>query len=384
MQWAYKRGLRRRRITGPVTAMTLCILVLMVFLPRAHEAAGMLAVQDDPAALSERRLDKVLAGKGSAVIESNIAAALAADDADLASSFLELAQARNIALPDSVVTQVEDAVATERSTLHVAKRFATGLVTGSADDVASLSGTVVGDLLVIGDVRDVVREGKHLAVGEETDHVVLGLAVTGIAVTGATYVSLGGFAPVRAGVTMVKDARKLGRLGSGLALWAGRVARDVVDTKMLREAVTSGSLMRPGQTLGAIKAAFRVEKAGGFVRLGKDVARVTSNSGTRGAMDVLRIAEGPKDVSRAAKLAEKMGGKTRAVIKLLGRGALLLFAGLMQLVWWVFLMLFALFGVLSAIKSTTERATWFVIRRGKARRLRRELAAAAAMGKCAA
>jgi len=383
MQWAFSRGLRRRRTTGLVAALVLFMLFLAALLPRVQDAAAMLAVQDDPAALSELKLDSVLA-RGSVVIESNIASALAAGDADLANSFLELARARNIALPESVVKQVEDAVVAERSTLHVAKRFATGLVIGSADDVASLSGTVVGDLLVIGDIRDVVREGKHLAVGEETDHVVLGLAVTGIAVTGATYVSLGGFAPVRAGVTMVKDARKLGRLGSGLALWAGRVARDVVDTKMLREAVASGSLMRPGQTIGAIKAAFRVEKAGGLVRLGKDVARVSSHSGTRGAMDVLRIAEGPKDVSRAAKLAEKMGGKTRAVIKLLGRGALLLFAGLMQLMWWLFAVLFALFGVLSTIKSSTERVTRFAIRRGKARRLRRELAAAAAMGRCAA
>jgi len=360
-----------------VAGLILLTLALMLLLPRAHEAAVMLAAQDDPAALSERRLDSVLARDGGAVIESNIAAALAEGDADLANSFLELARSRNIVLPDSVVSQVEDAVAAERSTLHVAKRFATGLVTGSADDVASLSGTVVGDLFVIGDIRDVVREGKHIAVGEEADHLVLGLAATGLAVTGATYVSLGGFAPVRAGVTMVKDARKLGRLGKGLAEWAGRVARDVVDTKVLREAVASGSLMRPGQTIGAIKAAFRVEKAGGLVRLGKDVARVTTSSGTRGALDVLKIAEGPKDVSRAAKLAEKMGGKTRAVIKLLGRGALLILAGLMQLVWWLFAALFALFGVLSAIKSTTERTTRFAIRRGKARRRRRELAAAA-------
>jgi len=40
------------------------------------------------------------------------------------------------------------------------RRFATGLVTGDADDVASLSGTVAGDLFVFGDIRDVVREGS--------------------------------------------------------------------------------------------------------------------------------------------------------------------------------------------------------------------------------
>ena len=89
-------------------------------------------------------------------------------------------------------------------------------MTGNADDVASLSGTVAGDLFVFGDIRDVVREGKHLAMGEDTDHLVLGLADGGLAVTAATYVSVGGVAPLRAGLTLVKDARKVGRLGEGL------------------------------------------------------------------------------------------------------------------------------------------------------------------------
>src|SRR5207245_11796610 len=57
--------------------------------------------------------------------------------------------------------------------------------------------------------------------GEEVDRLVLGLATVGLAVTAATYVSIGGVGPVRAGLSMVKDARKVGRLGEGLTQWAG-------------------------------------------------------------------------------------------------------------------------------------------------------------------
>jgi hypothetical protein len=258
----------------------------------------------------------------------------------------------------------------ENSTAHVAKRFATGLVTGDADDVASLSGTMAGDLFVFGDIRDVVREGKHLAMGEDTDHLVLGLAAAGLAVTAATYVSIGGAAPVRAGLSLVKDARKVGRIGEGLASWAGRSARELVDAPVLQKAVASGSVLRPGATVSAIKAAFRAEKAGALVRLGKDVGRITEKAGTRGALDTLRIAEGPKDVARAARLAEARGGKTRAIIKLLGRGALLLAAGAFDLALWLFGAAFALLGVLSSIKATTERLTQSWLDRRKARRLR--------------
>lgn len=371
---------------GILAGMAVCMAALVQVAPHAREAFAILWAQHDPSELADVRLNSVLRNTPSLVAE-NIEAALAADDADLAHSFVELARERNIVLGEELSKRVGDAVAKASSTSHLARRFATGLVTGNADDIASLSGTVAGDLFVFGDIRDVVREGKHLAMGEDTDHLVLGLAAAGLAVTAATYVSVGGAVPVRAGLTMVKDARKVGRLGEGLTQWAGRSAREVVDAPMLQQAVASGSVLRPGQTVSAIQAAFRAEKAGALVRLAKDVGRVGEKAGMRGALDTLRIAEGPKDVARAARLAESKGGQTRAILKLLGRGALLLAAGAFNLTLWVFGALLALFGFLSSVKAATERATMAWLHRKKARRLRQQavlpepvLAGAAAPG----
>jgi hypothetical protein len=235
---------------------------------------------------------------------------------------------------------------------------------------------VAGDLFVFGDIRDVVREGKHLAMGEDTDRLVLGLAAVGLAVTAATYFSVGGVAPVRAGLTLVKDARKVGRLGGGLTEWTGRSAREMIDAPMLHNAVMSGSVTRPGHTMTAIRAAFHAEKAGALVRLAKDVGRISEKAGIRAAQDTLKIAEGPKDVARAARLAESRGGQTRAILKMLGRGALLLAAGAFDLTLWVFGALLALFGLLSSIKAMTERLTTAWLMRKKARRLRKQMAAA--------
>ena len=368
--------MKRSRIGLALAGMVVCAAACALLWPHAREAAAILSAQDDPAELSDLELDSVLRNN-QAVVEQNIEAALAAGDADLADSFVDLAREKNIALDDDLSRRVSDAVTDEKSTSHFAKRFATGLVTGSADDVASLSGTVAGDLFVFGDIRDVVREGKHLAMGEDTDRLVLGLAAAGLAVTAATYVSVGGVAPVRAGLTLVKDARKVGRLGEGLTTWAGRSAREMVDTPMLQEAVASGSVMRPGQTVSAIKAAFRAEKAGALVRLAKDIGRVSERAGIRAAQDTLKIAENPKDVARAARLAESKGGQTRAILKVLGRSALLLAAGAFNLAWWLFGALLALFGFLSSIKATTERLTQSWLNRRKARRLRKQIAAAA-------
>jgi hypothetical protein len=146
---------------------------------------------------------------------------------------------------------------------------------------------------------------------------------------------------------------------------------------MLQNAVETGSVMRPGQTVSAIKAAFHVEQAGALVRLAKDVGRVGEKAGMRGALDTLQIAEGPKDVARAARLAESKGSQTRAILKVLGRGALLLAAGAFNLTLWMFGAVLALFGFLSSIKATTERLTLSWLLRKKARRLRKQMAAAA-------
>jgi hypothetical protein len=343
------------RIGAAIGAMAGCAVTVALLWPHARDAGVILAAQ-------------------------NVETALAANDAHLANSLVDLAAAKHVPISDDLSRRVATAVAEENSASHFAKRFATGLVTGAADDLASLSGTVAGDLFVFGDIRDVVREGKHLAMGEDTDHLILGLATAGLAVTAATYVSLGGAVPVRAGLTLVKDARKVGRLGEGLTRWAGRSAREIVDAPMLQHAVATGSVMRPGQTISAIKAAFRAEKAGGLIRLAKDVGRVGEKAGTRGALDTLRIAEGPKDVARAARLAESKGGQTRAIVKLLGRGALWLAAGAFNLALWVFWALLALLGFVASIKATTERLTIAWLQRKKVRRLRTQMAVACQPG----
>jgi uncharacterized protein YidB (DUF937 family) len=361
----------RLRLETALTAVAACAVACALLWPHARGASALLAAQDDPAALSDLQLNSVLRN-GADTIALNIEAALAANDADLASSFVELAATRNIALPGNLSRRVTEAVAEQNSAAHVAKRFVTGLVTGEADDVASLSGTVAGDLFVFGDIRDVVRESKHLALGEDADRLVLGLAAAGLAVTAATWVSIGGAAPLRAGLTLVKDARKVGGVGQGLTRWAGRYAHEAVDAPMLQHAVATGSLLRPAETLGAIRTAFRAEKAGALVRLAKDVGRVGEKAGARGALDALRVAEGPRDLARAARLAEAKGGQTRAIIKLLGRGALLLTVGAFNLTLWIFGALLALAGFVASIKATAERLTFAWLKRKKTQRLRQQ------------
>jgi hypothetical protein len=118
----------------------------------------------------------------------------------------------------------------------------------------------------------------------------------------------------------------------------------------------------------AVKAAFRADKAGALVRLAKDVGRIGKRTGTRGTFDAMKLAEGPKDIARTARLAEAKGGQTRAILKLLGRGALVLAVGAFDLALWLFWAMVALFGFVVSIKTTTERLTLSWLQRRKAAR----------------
>jgi len=358
-----------RRIATPA-AVAICaaasLAALVAIWPRAERAAEILFAQDDPAALADAELKTV--ASNAATFEREIDLALAANDVGLAQSFCDLAAARGVAVPAPVGARVAAAAKQQASATHLATQFANGLVRGEASDLASLSGTVTGDLLVVGDVRDAVLQGARLARGEEPDRLVLGLATAGVAVTAATYASLGGAAPVRAGLTLVKDARKAGRLGAGLATWTERAARDIVDAGELEQAATSAAALRPAATLDAVRTAFRVDRAGEVLRAAKDVGRLGESAGLRGAIDGLRVAEGPKDIARAARLAEAKGSQTRAILKLLGRGALVLAAGAFDLSLWVLGAVFALFSFLCSIKAAAERVGAAWSRRARARR----------------
>jgi hypothetical protein len=80
------------------------------------------------------------------------------------------------------------------------------------------------------------------------------------------------------------------------------------------------------------------------------------------------LSESPQEVGRVARLAEKEGTKTSAILKLAGRSAFVLTAVVLELVGWVLSALWVIIGFLVAVKSTTERTTERYLRWRKKRR----------------
>jgi hypothetical protein len=334
----------RLAVTVSLGVGVLLLGAAAVIMPGGIDATRSMLAADDPVQTAELALDKQF---NAAVAAREIEEALAVGDLDLARSFLELAAEREVSIAPALKEKVESAERDAATASSKAASFARGFLTGKPEDVASAAGMLAGDLFVFGDVRDVVREGWRGLRGEEVDLLVVGLAGTGIAVTAGMYASAGLAAPARAGLTVVKAARRGGHLGAPMV-------------RLLK-----------------------METREGLIRFVSHLGTVQSRVGMRGALDTLKIAEHPKDMAKVAALAAAKGGKTRAIVKVLGRGAILLGTSMFTLASWMFWALFNLLALCAAVKRTAERMTLRHCERRRIARLRRQnerlaMAAAAA------
>jgi hypothetical protein len=314
------------------------------------EKRARLAIADDPVKIADRALDVAF---NSEVAEKGIRSALITRKINEAQSFAALTASRNVPLDPALAEELKHASIEQSSVANTAGRFVRGFWTGEPTDIASFTGTAFGDLFLFGDLRDAAREGTHYLTGQDYDPWILGLAGIGIVSTAVSYTSVGAMTPERIGLTIFKAARRTNHLNPSL------VAR------VTREAATA-------------------ETAGKLLELGKNVGRIETKAGTEAALESLKIAEGPEDVSRLARLAEANGDKTLAIIKILRRGAIMLPAITFGLGWWLFWLLtwlfsfimwliwgaFAVIGVVSRCKASVERMTLRYIRWRKACRVR--------------
>lgn len=328
-RWRFARLVRH-----PVVATVIVIVLFPVVVKLSINAAYVtqLFAAADPATIADLRLKHDFDRDAA---ERQIRAALSAGDVDLASSFVELSGECQLSINPALVAEVNAVRATEDSVGSTISRFVRGFWTGQADDKATLAGTALSDLLYFGDVRDSARETAHYFTGQPYDPWILGMSTAGVVATTATY--FGGVGvPERAGLSLAKIARRSARLNPVMAI---RI--------------------------------FEAAKNGRLIELTENTARVGERAGVQGALDSLATAEGPEDMARIETLSAVKGSRTRAILKLFGRGAFVVgvtawglakaltfavLAGLGLLFW----MLTAAFGFVGWCKVVARRLVRFL------------------------
>lgn len=328
--------------------------------PPAWRLWELHAAADDPVALSRLRLDATL---DSARVAAGIDEAILAGDVELAESFVALAAERSIAVAPDLALRLQ--ALREGAWVRAASDFGHGFLAGQRESDAAFVGALASDVSGFGDLRDLAMEGRKLLGGEGADETILALSAVGLAVSAATWISMGGGLPARGGLSAVKAAGKAKLLSPALTASLGRAAAGALDRPALAASLGAAARL----DLAAAKVA-----AGGIVRpaalarfsaLGQDAGSLYARTGQRGLRQVLAVAEDAGDIRKAARLGAAKPSTARATLKVLGRSALVLGTLGLSVASWML----ALLGYALALAMAAQRFGCWLGRLGRNRRL---------------
>lgn len=335
----------------------------MFIVPRAvGEAVFLLGPRDEVAAA-----DHALGAKRPEDVAQAIQGALGSQDEELARSLADVANAQGIPLSPALLEEI--ARAEEHAATRKWSNAWNGFLTGEAPTGAAFGGSLAADLVGYGDLRDLYGQALNYLDDRPVDKATIGFAAAGLALTAVTIASLGSTSPERGGLSILKAAKRTGKLSPMLAREVSVLAADAVDTRAFGAAARAIGALDLAGARAAATAIVRPQALRTMGALGADVSTIGSRLGYRGTLQSLALAKSPKEISSIAKLTERFGPRTRGVLALLG-GAVLTAVNITisaaawtftAMVWLGFAALFVLRSVVFLIRSA--RSTRTLIRR---------------------
>lgn len=225
-----------------------------------------------------------------------------------------LAEDREIALAPDLVARLERLNAQDNGWI------ATGLSCAScAWDLrtcplsAALSCGVAVNLTVLGDLVALTREGGHYLVGDEVDHVDVGIAFVGLAATGLVVATGGTSLAVKGGAALLRVAHRTGRLAPELLAVFRRAFASGIDwarVPALRRVEDLAGVTRPAVLRPAVAVA-------------QDLGRLNARLGTRQALHLLGAIDTPAEAARISRAADVLGPRTVGAFEMLGKSRFL-------------------------------------------------------------
>lgn len=117
-----------------------------------------------------------------------------------------------------------------------AKRFIGGFIRGNTASSEGMVGTIASDFLVVGDIRDLGKQGYNAATGQEVDGIITALSALGVASSVAAAVPQPGepaVASADVGISLLKALRKVNALTNRFAGEAFDLAKEAVKARKL-------------------------------------------------------------------------------------------------------------------------------------------------------
>lgn len=236
------------------------------------------------------------------------------DDVEM---YADLAKFLHIKLEPRTQKEIDKNNTFEKVASRNLKEFTTGFINGKGDSSVGMAGSIASDMTVVGDIRDLSREGMKFSNNEKYDKVVLGVATIGIGLTASQLFSAGASTPLKVGASIVKVAKKSQKLSEGfLAVISSKLSK-AVDMKMLKQ-IDFSSVSNIKKIQPIINKSIKLEP---ISKLFSKINRVKKNTSTYDTISILKYVNNEKDLAKVVKLSSKYKKNTKGVLAILGKGA---------------------------------------------------------------
>ncbi|SPL65754.1 hypothetical protein [Ochrobactrum soli] len=322
----------------------------------------------DPLAVTEYRLKRLSTEEFISEIQSSI------DEGNLsdAEETVNLALEYGHPIPQRLIEQSKEGMF--QTGLRWSTAFGNGFVFGNMDSVQAITGTILSDFVLVGDIRDLSTEGGKLLLGEDYDTVTLGLAAFGATTSTAALLAWAGIvgtagasspaATAATGldnsVSIIKTAHKFGKISKKLTENVFRITKDAVNVNKLKTSISAlpSAIKSPSsaQIMSAVrKVNFKDVVNGKTDDITKVLVEITpvdlkkvsnltdgllsqkatneltelasinykilATAGPRISFKALEIADNAKDMNKIGTIATKFGKKSSSILKVLGKKA---------------------------------------------------------------
>ena len=240
--------------------------------------------------------------------------AVVAEKPDDIRLYLDLAAEHAIPLPRDLTERANTVLAAREGALAVAADCAVCAYDITECESLALIGAcaIPVEMTPVGDLNALRRAGVAWASGEDVDGLDAGLALVGLAASGAILVSGGTSASAKVGATLLRLARRMGALGPRLA---GTLTDAVI--ALVRWERLPAVLTREVPVEAAVDAA----RWSRLTAMAENAGTLQRNTSAGEALVLLRGVDSAEDLARLARVAEAAGPETRKVMAVLGSDA---------------------------------------------------------------
>ncbi len=290
----------------------------------------------------EPDIDSMLEQKVTAgYLDLRISRAIKAEHFDAVQMYIGLAEMLQIGLLPETVHSIEVHSGWLEQGWRHSKAFATGFVSGQSESVVGLSGSILSDMTLYGDLRDITHEGTKYLDGAAYDTFVLGISLVGVGLSASQLLTVGSTTGLKIGASVLKVAKKTGKLSTSLLKVLSKQLDKTVDIRLLKT-LDREALLHPKKASQILARSIDLEAIKPTL---KNIGTIKQETSLVDAVRLLKYVDTEQDLLKIASLSKKYKQHTKAVMKVVGKRALHLVKG--GLKWTAKL----LYGVIAAIFS---------------------------------